>query len=472
MNAEQQRLIEDLLDERRRSDPSLEPHFNGQMGEPVFVKNLETVQGDQRDVILISVGYGPITPDSPTMSMNFGPLNRTGGERRLNVAITRATTEVIIFASFDASMIDLSRTQASAVRDLKNYIDFAERGPVALGEAVSLAAADRYDSDFEFVVAEGLRRRGWTVRTQVGVSKFRVDLGIVHPDAAGRFLVGIECDGAAYHSSPTARDRDRVRQAILENLGWRLLRIWSTHYFLEPDAVLDDVHDALVELLAKDRAEAAAELSETAPLLEQTTEDMPEPAEPIVAEQKVAGLPASPQATSSEDLFEADDPDAFPPLPPAEGTRFYDGDYTRTLAAIAVGTIDREGPMTFHVLAGRMARMHGFKRTGSEIKKRVWATVQKARPLSAAPDGHRVCWPKDMAPAPVIPFRGVEVGGINRGWSDLPYPEKAGLVAEAIAADPDDFQGEVGSRMGQSRIGAAMRVELDAIREAAIALEV
>jgi hypothetical protein len=248
---------------------------------------------------------------------------------------------------------------------------------------------------------------------------------------------------------------------------------------------LDDVHAALVELLAKDRAEAAAELVETAPLFEQTAEDMPEPMEPIVAEpvvaahigvepaeQKVAGLSSPPQATPSEDLFEANDTTAFPPLPPAEGARFYDGDYTRTLAAIAVGTIDREGPMTFHVLAGRMARMHGFKRTGSEIKKRVWATVQKARPLSAAPDGHRVCWPKDMAPAPVIPFRGVEVGGINRGWSDLPYPEKAGLVAEAIAADPDDFQGEVGSRMGQSRIGAAMRVELDAIREAAIALEV
>lgn len=250
LNSEQQRLIDDLLDQERRNDPELERFFGNDAEEPVFVKNLETVQGDQRDVILLSIGYGPDTPGAQTMSMNFGPLNRKGGERRLNVAITRATSEIVVFASFDPSMIDLTRTSSEAVRDLKHYLEFAQRGPSALGEAVlSVGGYGQYDSDFEEAVAIGLQHRGWTVHPQVGVSKFRIDLGIVHPKFPGNYLAGIECDGATYHSLPSARDRDRVRHAILENLGWKLLRIWSTDYFIDPKRTLDRVHDRLKFLL-------------------------------------------------------------------------------------------------------------------------------------------------------------------------------------------------------------------------------
>ncbi len=257
LNADQQRLIEDLLDRARRNDPDLERFFRPGPEEPEepFVKNLETVQGDQRDIILLSIGYGPTEVGARTMSMNFGPLNRHGGERRLNVAITRATTEVVVFASFDADMIDLTRTSARAVWDLKRYLDFADRGPVALGEAVrDVGGLHAYDSDFEAAVAEGLRRRGWNVQIQIGISKFRIDLGIVHPDLPGRFLAGVECDGATYHSSPSARDRDRVRHIILEQLGWRLLRIWSTDYFTDPERELSRVHDRLEEMLEQGRA--------------------------------------------------------------------------------------------------------------------------------------------------------------------------------------------------------------------------
>lgn len=254
LNSEQQRLIDDLLDHERRNDPDLERFFGDDATEPVFVKNLETVQGDQRDIILLSIGYGPDVPGLKTMSMNFGPLNRKGGERRLNVAITRATTEVVIFASFDPSMIDLTRTSALAVRDLKHYLEFAERGPAALGEAIlSVGGTDLFDSDFEEAVAEGLRRKGWTIHTQIGVSKFGIDLGIVYPDHPGKYLAGIECDGATYHRSPSARDRDRVRHAVLENLGWKLLRIWSTDYWINPVGTIDQKHECLTKLLAADR---------------------------------------------------------------------------------------------------------------------------------------------------------------------------------------------------------------------------
>lgn len=263
LNSEQQQLIENLLDDERRKDYSLERFFKEDYSEPVFVKNLETVQGDQRDIICLSVGYGPTEPGALTMSMNFGPLNRQGGERRLNVAITRASTEMLVFTSFDPSMIDLSRTPSMAVKDLKAYIDYAARGPVSLAQRTHFTNdADQFDSDFEQSVATRLREKGWQLRTQIGVSKFRIDLGVLDPDAGGSFLAGIECDGASYHSSPSARDRDRVRHIILQNLGWQLIRIWSTDYFINPEKVIDRVHHHLETLLQNKREEKKFSLKE------------------------------------------------------------------------------------------------------------------------------------------------------------------------------------------------------------------
>ena len=266
LNLEQQRLIENLLDDMRRNSEnesrdngseSLEKYFNGEEGDPVFVKSLETVQGDERDVILLSIGYGPTEPGAQTMSMNFGPLNRQGGERRLNVAITRATTEMLIYCSFDSSMIDLTRTSATAVavKHLKKYLKYAETGdPQVFGGADDSPRPPSYDSEFEKSVAQQLRAKGWEVRTQVGVGKFRIDLGVINPNKQGEFLAGIECDGATYHSSPTARDRDRNRQMILERLGWKILRIWSVHYFRDRRTVIDRVDQELRELQDSEEA--------------------------------------------------------------------------------------------------------------------------------------------------------------------------------------------------------------------------
>lgn len=254
INSQQQRLVEDFMDEARRKNPKLEQFFIAtDTFDPIFVKNLESVQGDERDIIILSLTYGPTVAGGRTMSMNFGPLNKQGGERRLNVAVTRATTEVLLFSSFDASMIDLTRTQATAIEHLKNYLEFAERGPIALTEFSSANyGVDQFDSDFEQTVAMKLRGKGWKIQTQVGVSKFRIDLGIIHPNKPGEYLAGVECDGATYHSSPSARDRDRVRQAILENLGWRIIRLWSTDYFQEPSYAINKIHERLESLLLEE----------------------------------------------------------------------------------------------------------------------------------------------------------------------------------------------------------------------------
>lgn len=258
LNTDQRRTIEDLLDDARRENFQIERYFQStDTYDGVFVKNLESVQGDERDIIILSLGYGPTEPGDRRMSINFGPLNKSGGERRLNVAITRAKSEMLLFSSFDSSMIDLSRTSAEAVEHLKHYLEFAEKGRIALAEqATADYGVDQFDSNFEQAVAWALRDKGWKVQTQIGVSKFRVDLGITNPDHPGRYLAGVECDGATYHSSPSARDRDRIRHIILENLGWRLVRLWSTDYFQDPEEAIAKIDCRLNEILEEDRSKS------------------------------------------------------------------------------------------------------------------------------------------------------------------------------------------------------------------------
>ena len=160
------------------------------------------------------------------------------------VAARRQDRELHVYSSIRAEQIDLVCTRAVGVRDLKAFLDYAERGSIALParDEGSLGPAE---SPFEEAVANALSAKGWEVRTQIGVSGFRVDLGVVHPDYAGSYLAGIECDGARYHSSATARDRDKVRQAVLEDLGWTILRVWSTDWFRTPLDVADRLHDKL-----------------------------------------------------------------------------------------------------------------------------------------------------------------------------------------------------------------------------------
>ncbi|WP_293936056.1 DUF4011 domain-containing protein [Iodobacter sp.] len=277
LNSDQQTLVTNLLDLARQKHPEIEPFFQEGLAEPVVVKNLETVQGDERDLIMLGIGYGPTEPGSKTMSMNFGPLNKEGGWRRLNVAVTRARREMLVFTSFDSSMVDLNRTSARAVRDLKHFIEFANRGPRALAEAVQ-GSVGSYDSPFEEAVADGLRRKGWKVVPQIGVSRFRIDLGIVHPDRLGDYLLGVECDGATYHSAATARDRDKVRSAILQGLGWKLLRVWSTDWWIDKEGALERLHAAIIAQLEVSRAAPLPTFTAAAPIIaeSQLEQDIPE----------------------------------------------------------------------------------------------------------------------------------------------------------------------------------------------------
>jgi len=237
--------VEDAIEELRKQDPSLEEFFVEDREEHFFIKNLETIQGDERDVIFISVGYGKAP--SGTLPMNFGPLNQIGGERRLNVLVTRARDRVEVFSSIRGSDFDLSKTASEGVHLFKKYLDFAEKGESVLIRDITENAEAVADSPFEEAVFDALTRKGIKAKMQVGCSGYKIDIAVVDKKNPGTFVLGIECDGAAYHSSKTARDRDRLRQQVLEQLGWDIYRIWSTDWFKNPKQELEKILDAVRE---------------------------------------------------------------------------------------------------------------------------------------------------------------------------------------------------------------------------------
>jgi very-short-patch-repair endonuclease len=228
----QAQAVEDQLEILRRADPSCEGFFSSHPHEPFFVKNLENVQGDERDVVFISVGYGRIA--GGYVPMSFGPLNQDGGERRLNVLITRARMACEVFTNLTADDIDLGRSSARGVRALKTFLKYAKDGELD----VPVATGREPDSPFEESVLSALRAAGYQVEPQVGSAGFFIDLAVVDPERPGRYLLGVECDGATYHSARSARDRDRLRQEVLEGLGWRIHRVWSTDWFSNPEGEL------------------------------------------------------------------------------------------------------------------------------------------------------------------------------------------------------------------------------------------
>ena len=437
LNADQQALIEDLLDAARKTHPEIEPHFDDSLTEPVVVKNLETVQGDERDVILLGIGYGPTEPGAATMSMNFGPLNRDGGERRLNVALTRSKREMIVFTSFDPSMIDLNRTSARAVRDLKHFLEFAERGPRALAEAV-MGSVGGYDSPFEESVANRLRERGWEVVPQVGVSRFRIDLGIVHPDRPGDFLVGVECDGATYHSAATARDRDKVRAAVLEDLGWKLLRVWSTDWFVAPEQEIEKLDQALRILHAADEGprevaspadDSSDESKEIEGVVIASAGDTETACEigndDAIQPREKSSVPSVYKLTDYSELAERIDPD-----------QFYEEDYTPLLIELIRVTLECEAPIADDLMVKRIARAHNFKRTGRLIRERVLDLAEEQFHIREDPEEGSFVWLNEHAVAVGVPMRQPSDEDATRRIEEIPSEELLAGLAHTGDGDP------------------------------------
>jgi very-short-patch-repair endonuclease len=257
-------------------------------GEPVFVKNLENVQGDERDYVFISLTYGP-APGSKQVLQRFGPIAGKQGHRRLNVLFSRARIRVVLFTSMSSMDVKPSDTSSHGVHVLKRYLAYAE----ARGRAPSESVGSEFESDFEMEVARRLEDRGYKVDKQVGVSGFRIDLGIRHPDQPGVYIAGIECDGATYHSSKSARDRDRLREEVLRGLGWNILRVWSTDWFYNADTQTERLVKQ-IEALRKAPVTAYPEYRVTIPEPTPATEFEPQPAAAAPPEDRPVDKAAAP----------------------------------------------------------------------------------------------------------------------------------------------------------------------------------
>jgi very-short-patch-repair endonuclease len=249
-NLRQQLAIQDELEKRRREEPEIESFFARGVLEPFFVKNLENIQGDERDYIFLSVTYAKATDGK--LRYNFGPLNSENGWRRLNVLTTRARHCMRVFSSIRGDEINPAATVSNGPRLLREFLSYAEHG--RLDSTIASAKADT-DSLLEQDVLTELSQRGVTVVPQVGVAGYRIDLGVLDDVTPGRFLCGIECDGVAYHSSETARDRDRLRQQVLEARGWTIHRVWSTDWFKDRQGQIQ----RLLSLIETARSRAADE---------------------------------------------------------------------------------------------------------------------------------------------------------------------------------------------------------------------
>lgn len=253
----QQNLIEDILIDELTKHPELEQKAY-QCEEPIFIKNLENVQGDERDVILFSVGYGP--DKHGKVSMNFGPLNNEGGERRLNVAVSRARYEMIVFATLRAEQIDLKRSSAKGVEGLKSFIEFAGKGTLNLTQSMVAAnnLQDAAENDLVRIIAEELRSHGYEVMTHVGRSQFKIDLAVLNPEKKDEYMMGILCDGRNYYDTKTTRDREIVQPGVLTGLGWNVMRVWAVDWYGNHQQVVDRLLKRLDDIKNNVKQEAAA----------------------------------------------------------------------------------------------------------------------------------------------------------------------------------------------------------------------
>lgn len=343
--------IEAAVEEARRDRPDLDDHFTEDRLDGFFVKSLESVQGDERDVMIFSIGYGP--DENGKTTMNFGPLNRAGGWRRLNVAVTRARYRNEIVASLGAGDITANN---EGLRHFRRYLDFAERGLPAL--ALDTSTGGDAESPFEESVIRTVRSWGYDVTPQVGAAGYRIDMAVHHPDRPGVFVLAVECDGAQYHSSRVARDRDRLRDQVLVGLGWTMHRIWGTAWYRDRPG-------------AERRLIEAIETAVQAPVRGLLGGAVP------AARGRVVAVDLEPVEFS-------DVPDWAVPYRPAEigrrprWTELHDPAIRPAMCDAIVIIVAEEGPVHIDTVHQRFRQAWDIGQIGSRIRGNIEAAVQAA----------------------------------------------------------------------------------------------
>ncbi|MFI6256002.1 DUF4011 domain-containing protein [Micromonospora zamorensis] len=478
-NIQQRDLILNLLEES--PDPIIREHLSGAVAEPIFVKNLENVQGDERDVVLFSLAFST-NLETGQLPLNFGPLSQAGGERRLNVAITRARRQVVLYSSFDPSDIDLSRTSALGTQHLRAYCEMAAAGAERLGDL----ATDRTErrSRIRDEVAAALRDRGHEVRTSHGLSDFTVDIAVRRPGSP-LWQVAVMLDGPDWSARPTVADRDSAPTLLRSIMGWpEVVRFWLPAWIHDRSALLDRVDEAVTRAAAPTTAEPepespaavapeAVELpqprSETdvEPSRPTPTAELPQPRlavdeEPFRGESSapVTALAATTTATSAADTITAS---PFVPYVPTSLGDQADLDLlatdrrVRDLMRNALREIiEAEGPIEQHRLARLALARFGFLRTREDRRTAVLSLVDSRR-LYTHPIVSRYAWPEGADPQTYRAYRVTQASN-DRAFEEVPPEEVANAFVHVLQGMPSMDEERL-LRAGLERLGYRRRTE-------------
>lgn len=439
----QKELIEDMIEEQRAVHPELEHCFSDRNEEPPFVKNLENVQGDERDVILFSICYA--ADSEGKFSMNFGPLNRQGGERRLNVAITRAREQVVVFSSVHATQIDLARTGAVGAAHLKYFLDYAEKG-------ISVPARSGGGTLKEGLmerIAAFLTEHGFMVERNVGRSGCRIDLAVRNPEKESEFLLGIECDGDSYAAWKTTRDRDHLRESVLRSLGWHICRAWSVDWAFDRQRA----EQRLLALLEEIRR--APKTPEPEPVQAQAPE-----AEPIPQLQSQE----SPTVSSHRREYRI-----WVNREPLPQEFFYECAGRTLIRKQMREVVQQEGPICESLLKKRLVRAWGFSRTGETIQNVLNGCLP--RELEKTKIGEeRVFWPEGQSSAAYRDYRVAVDEASRRTIDEIPPEELANAMTEVLmdfsSCEEDTLYRETVKLFGFSAVTAKARHYLEFGRKA------
>lgn len=427
-NIHQQHLIDDLLSEACRLDPQLDAWvYQGE--EPVFIKNLENVQGDERDVILFSVGYGP--DEQGKVYMNFGPLNRDGGWRRLNVAITRARQEMKVFATLQPEQIDLTRTGAQGVAALRAFLEYARDHTLPM-EPEALTGGKPEPSGIADSICDALEDGGYQVSRNVGHSQYRIDVAVADPKAPDRYCLGIVLDGRSYGAARTTRDRETAQIGVLQGLGWRITRVWTMDWWDNPQRELERLLALLKKPVAREKVQAPA-LPELPNIL---TENVPKADDPHV--YTFARLPQA--QVSAEELLSSR--------------------YTPGIRKRIIILLDREAPISKAAMVRRIVQSYGIARAGSRIGAHLDALLD-AMVLKTTRQGDQTFyWRADQDPENYQLWRCAPDEESRREAREIPVEEAAAAACQALmdqlSLNREDLIREGAKLLGFPRLGSAI----------------
>lgn len=379
----QQQAIDSAIRQLRLQNSQYEKFFSEDIDNAFFVKNLENVQGDERDTIIFSIGYAK--DQNGVMYMNFGPLSRNGGHRRLNVAITRAKYNVKLVGSIHPTDIKVENTNSEGVKMLRQYMEFAINGVSVLQNELQFTNIVDVDSPFEEAVHDFLIKNGYNVTTQVGCSGYRIDMAVKHPTLSGIFVLGIECDGATYHSARTARERDRLRQTVLEDIGWTIYRIWSTDWIKDPknegSKLLEAVKMAISNYKIGSLNTGSLSLDETATVDTYSTKQAYVTVDTTKAEREVENY-------NQYDFDNYKETDVYKIARTST-------DDTQYLANVINYVVEKECPIHYELLCKRVATLFGNQKATVKVRNSVeYVLNQKLKDMVIKRGDF--CWHKNV----------------------------------------------------------------------------